>query len=625
MKINKITPLTWKSSAITIVLIITAAALRIWPLQSLGSTLAWLTFYPAVMVISIFGGLWSGLIATFLACIIANFFWFLIISQPFIKNKADLIGMSVFVLTGTMISSVSEAMRQANRRAIEAEKQAQSASLAKSEEKYRSFFDNSMDAILLTKPDGTILAANPPACNLFGHTETEIRQLGRACVIDITDRRLPVFLAEREENGKAKGELFFLHKNGTRFPGEIASAIFTDVSGERKSSMIIRDITERKLAEKELIESQELFSKAFQVGPAGITITRISDGKFMNANESFCKMFEFNLDDVIDHTSTELNMWTPEERKKLIKKQLESGGLNNYELTAQTKHGKPIYLLFSSREMKIKGEMCHLTTLIDVTDRKQAEELLKKLNNELEFRVAERTSQLEAANKELEAFSYSVSHDLRSPLRHINGFTEILAKQYSDQLPEEARKFLNTITGSAQKMSTLIDDLLSFSRTGRAELKKSTIKMNQLIEDALAQIKPLLKDRKVDWKISPLPEVHGDYNLLRQVWINLLENAVKYTRTREDAIIQIGFENGKKEIVFYIQDNGVGFDMKYADKLFGVFQRLHSSSQFDGTGIGLANVQRIILRHSGRVWAKAETEKGATFYFSIPKEMEDKR
>ena len=203
------------------------------------------------------------------------------------------------------------------------------------------------------------------------------------------------------------------------------------------------DITERKLAEQELHKSQELFSKAFQVGPAGMTITRISDGKFMNANESFCKMFEFDLNEVIGHTSTELNMWTPEERKKLIKQQIESDELKNYELIAQTKSGKLIFLLFFSREMNIKGEVCHFTTLIDITDRKRAEELLKKINEELEFRVYERTSLLEAANKELEAFSYSVSHDLRSPLRHINGFAEILTKQYSDQLPEDARKHLH--------------------------------------------------------------------------------------------------------------------------------------------------------------------------------------
>jgi len=258
------------------------------------------------------------------------------------------------------------------------------------------------------------------------------------------------------------------------------------------------------------------------------------------------------------------------------------------------------------------------TLLSVLEDQRRADKEIQRLNVELEHRVIERTSQLEAVNKELEAFSYSVSHDLRAPLRHINGFADILTKQYSDQLPEDARKHLYTIIGSAKKMGTLIDDLLSFSRTGRAELKKSTLKMNQVIEDALEQIKPSLKDRKIGWEISPLPEIHGDYNLLRLAWINLMDNAVKYTRNKEKAVIQIGYKEEKREIVFYIKDNGVGFDMKYAEKLFGVFQRLHSSSEFDGTGIGLANVHRIILRHGGRTWAEAETDKGATFYFSLP-------
>ena len=237
----------------------------------------------------------------------------------------------------------------------------------------------------------------------------------------------------------------------------------------------------------------------------------------------------------------------------------------------------------------------------------------------LEKRITERTTQLQSVNQELEAFSYSVSHDLRAPLRHINGFAEILTRQYSEELSEDARNHLNTIIASAHKMGILIDDLLSFSRTGRAELKKSTLKMNQVINDALTQIKPSIKDRRITWKISSLPDVNGDYNLMRLVWVNLLDNAVKYTKNKEKAVIQIGYKEEKGRIVFYIKDNGVGFDMKYADKLFGVFQRLHSSSQFEGTGIGLANVQRIILRHGGRIWAEAETDKGATFYFSIPK------
>jgi light-regulated signal transduction histidine kinase (bacteriophytochrome) len=271
-------------------------------------------------------------------------------------------------------------------------------------------------------------------------------------------------------------------------------------------------------------------------------------------------------------------------------------------------------------EIEIVNEVANQVTIAIEKAR-----LLKETKNyatELEKQVDERTAQLISANQELEAFSYSVSHDLRAPLRHISGFADILSKDVDTQISENARHCLEVINTSIQKMGNLIDDLLSFSRAGRTEMNKTRFSMNKLIEEALTQIKFSVADRNIKWKIANLPNVFADYNLLRSCWVNLIDNAVKYTRNREEALIVINCTEQEEEYVFSIQDNGVGFDMQYAAKLFGVFQRMHTTSEFEGTGIGLANLHRIISRHGGRTWANAKVDKGATFYFTLPKDRE---
>jgi len=244
---------------------------------------------------------------------------------------------------------------------------------------------------------------------------------------------------------------------------------------------------------------------------------------------------------------------------------------------------------------------------------------IHKLHTTLELRVAERTAQMEAINKELESFSYSVSHDLRAPLRHISGFSELLNQQNRSQLDDSGRLHLDVISRAARQMGTLIDDLLVFSRMGRAELRRSNVKMDQLAAEVLEGMAQEIKARDIVWDIGPLPEVKGDRPMLKQLWSNLFSNAIKYTRHRYPARITVRCrQNTFAEWEFLVQDNGAGFDMRYVGKLFRVFQRLHSAEEFEGTGIGLASVQRIIIRHGGRVWAEGKTDEGATFYFALP-------
>jgi light-regulated signal transduction histidine kinase (bacteriophytochrome) len=240
---------------------------------------------------------------------------------------------------------------------------------------------------------------------------------------------------------------------------------------------------------------------------------------------------------------------------------------------------------------------------------------------ELEQRVVERTAQLEGTNNELEAFSYSVSHDLRAPLRHAVGYVELLQRHAGSTLDEKSLRYLNIISDAAARMGALIDDLLAFSRIGRTELQEMDVDMESLVEGAIHELRPEAAQREVKWDVGRLPTVSGDKSMLRLVWINLISNALKYTRPCPLTEISIGCTSTELEEVFFIRDNGVGFDMKYVDKLFGVFQRLHRADEFEGTGIGLATVQRVIHRHGGRVWAEGALEAGAAFFFSIPKEQ----
>jgi PAS domain S-box-containing protein len=296
----------------------------------------------------------------------------------------------------------------------------------------------------------------------------------------------------------------------------------------------------------------------------------------------------------------------------------EHGSVSGFETQGRRKDGSALWVSINARALYDNGEVVgYEGTVQDVTERNEAEKEVRRLNERLEQRVHQRTVQLEEANRELESLSYSVSHNLRAPLRHIDGFAHLLRDRL-ELSDETERHYLETIVQSARYGGELIDDLLSFLRMGRVELRHTVVDMNGLLLETLGDLKYEARERAIDWKLGELPAVSGDRLMLKHVWQNLLGNAVKYTRTRERAVIEVGVTEELGEAAFFVRDNGVGFDMQYADKLFGVFQRLHRPEEFEGTGMGLASVRRIVLRHGGRVWAEGRTGEGATFYFSLP-------
>ncbi len=367
-------------------------------------------------------------------------------------------------------------------------------------------------------------------------------------------------------------------------------------------TIILKNFREKQKAQNLLHKSNERFSKIFNYSPVAMAISTVDNGEFRYTNDAFCQLTGYERANIIGKKSVDINIISWDEREKSvgnIKKN--NGKIKDVELKINRANGELIDILFSADTLEIDNETCFVYACVNISERKKSEEKLKE------------------ANKELDSFTYSVSHDLRAPLRAIAGYTRILNEDYGDIIDSEGKRIMNVISNNAKKMGQLIDDLLSFSRLGRQKIVKVTIDMNNLVNLTKDDLIDFPDPKKIQIDIKNLINVTGDISMIKVLIFNLLSNAVKYSSKKEKIEIEVGSQYEDKNIIYYIKDNGAGFDMQYYDKLFGVFQRLHSSSEFEGTGVGLAIVQRIIKKHGGKVWAESKIDVGSTFYFSLPK------
>ena len=372
------------------------------------------------------------------------------------------------------------------------------------------------------------------------------------------------------------------------------------------------DITERKRTEQALAESEARFRSMFERHDAAMLLLDAKTGLIADSNAAAARFYGYAQEQLRSMKISDLNQLPPEQIRAAIADAV-ANRQNDFVFPHRLASGEMRWVEVHSTAIPYGGRELLFSIIHDVTEAQATRARIERMNVELEETVAQRTAELRDALKELEAFSYSVSHDLRTPLGAINGFANLLRMKEADRLTDEGRKLLGFVESNAERMAQLVEGLLTLSRIGRQAIAKRRVAMQELVQDLIAE-SPAAPQAEV--RVGALPECRGDALLLRQVWANLIGNAFKYSRGRTPARIEIGHESASR--AYFVRDNGAGFDMRYADKLFGAFERLHSEAEFEGTGIGLAIVERIVQRHGGRIWANSVPDEGATFWFTVP-------
>lgn len=607
-----------------------AAVVRLVALQNLETRSPFLTFYPAVMIAALYGGLAGGLLAMALSVCLSSYLLIVPIGSFRIESKEDFLVMLTFAVSSVMMSVITEAMHRAKARLMENEKRE---ALREREERNRLLFETMVCGIIYHDSDGVVRSANQMADSILGRPAAEVigntatgpsNELVREDGAPFPPEEFPSMIAlrtGREVHDVTVG-IFNPRDKEYRWIRVDAVPLFR---GNEKSPhevyTVLTDLTERRRAQESVKRNESLLRNVLDILPVGVWILDKS-GTIISGNPEALKIWGGARYVGMENVDVYKAWWYGTGERIKAEEWASTRAIRNGDtvfnelIDIETFDGVRKILINDGIPIRDgKGEITGAIIVNqDITDRKRAEAEIERLNTDLSARAAE----LEAANQELEAFTYSVSHDLRTPLAVIRGYIPLIRQRCGENLVEACKSYHDEIAKGAERMAQLIDALLNFSRVARSELRREVVDLGSMAKEIMGELMQFTPERRTTLKIDEEVEANGDGSLLHIVLENLLGNAWKYTSRQEEAVIEFGVVTTGGKSVYFVRDNGPGFDMAEVEKLFLPFQRLTNTANFAGHGIGLATVERVIRRHGGRIWAEGEQGKGATFYFTLP-------